>query len=126
MSRLIEGLKDYLDAEHDRNLAQHETIHRLLHRAVGDCHVSVAHHIIFGKTEESIPNELPSIDTLFFDHDLMTKVFGDEAKRIMVVLASRPAEFRDGVVKDFLDNLDKAEVAPVSEVKSMNATPNYV
>jgi hypothetical protein len=48
-------------------------------------------------------NEIPSADTLLFDHEVMTRVFGDRAVSIMVHLASIPAESRDEVAATYLE-----------------------
>lgn len=106
-------MKNYLETENERNKKNHKIYERFLRKAVhpevtvvpppADCSVVVGHHIIFiiGDGE---PNEIPSADTLLFDHELMKSVFGSSAMAIMLTLCHRTAEERDRVLEDFLDS----------------------
>lgn len=98
-------LPEYLKLEQARNLAATRIFHRFLHRAVGQCEILVAHHIVF-ELPGGEPNEIPSADTLLFNPLLMGRVFGQEAPMIMSVLAHREPEIREQVLKDYLDALD--------------------
>lgn len=107
------AVKDFLTSENQRNHDAHRTFERFLHRAVGQCEVLVAHHIVFALPGQE-PNEIPSADTLWFDPVLMGRVFGEQtAKTIMLTLAHRTPELRDKVLADFLDALDLEDPAGV-------------
>jgi hypothetical protein len=98
--------KVYLDFENNRNQVAHRAIIRFLKRAIGpDVQVVIAHHIVFMQPGK-LPNEIPSADTMWFDPEIMGKVFGDQAPLIMQTLANRTPDLRDKVAEDFLDNLD--------------------
>jgi hypothetical protein len=99
--------QDFLTRENQRNHDSKETCRRFLVRALKDPNVEVlvAHHIVFCQGEGE-PNEIPSIDTLIFDPEMMHEVFGSQATTIMLTLAKRGVDTRDKVFKDFLDALD--------------------
>lgn len=105
------ALRDYLTWEDKRNSEGHKVFKRFFERAVGvPVDVVVGHHIIFIKGgDDAEPNEVPSADTVLFDHDLMGAVFGDKALPIMLTLAKRTPELRERVLNDQLDALDLAE-----------------
>lgn len=105
-------LRDYLSWHDTRNVQGHKAITRFLNRALGhpkDLKVVVGHHITYQVDEESVPNEIPSADSLLFDHDIMHLVFGDEYKTIMVQLATRVPELRERVLSNHLDMLDRRD-----------------
>lgn len=100
-------MKDFLPAENKRNHDAHRVFERFLHRAVGECEVIVAHHIVYmRKGSDDLPNEIPSADTLWFDPEMMGLVFGDKAQLMMLALAKHRPEIRDKTIGDFLDELD--------------------
>lgn len=100
-------MKDYLGYENARNKRNAGLYVAIMRAAFGnDCDVLIGHHLTFeqgGNLETE--NEIPSADTLLFDHSVMGKVFGDRAVSIMVHLASIPAESRDEVAKRYLECL---------------------
>lgn len=101
--------RNFLLTETDRNIANHRIFIRFLTRALNaKPETIIAHHIIYMSPGE-LPNEIPSADTLIFDHALMTAVFGDRAPLIMQTLAQRDVDTRDKVLNDFLDMLDAEE-----------------
>jgi hypothetical protein len=100
-------MKDYLVAENQRNRRNAPLYTEILRRCYGDTQVVVGHHVSFDATTE--PNEIPSADTLLFDHEIMGRVFGERSIPIMRELASVPAEDRDMILKGHLENL-KVEV----------------
>jgi hypothetical protein len=101
-------MKDYLGFENARNKEHAALYERLLRIALKDeksISVLIGHHICFecdGKLDTE--NEIPSADCLMFDHDLMTKVFGDSAVNVMLALALVPMEVRDDTLKSILNN----------------------
>lgn len=100
-------MKDYLGFENARNKTHAELYVKLVKRAFGpDADVLIGHHLCFELGGEiSTENEIPSADTLIFDHEVMTAVFGDRALSIMNHLSTIPAESRDEVLRDYWDCL---------------------
>lgn len=105
--------RDFLATENKRNRANHRLYERFLRIAVDPkVEVLVAHHIVY-LVDGQAPNEIPSADALMFDGGLMTTVFGDKAKALMLTLVSRPWDERDPVLDDFLQ-VREAELAAES------------
>ena len=110
------AMKDFLSYENQRNKKHARLYERLLKRALAgtneaaahDIQVVVGHHITFeiGGNLES-ENEIPSADTLLFDHDLMGRVFGKHSKIIMATLCAVPCEERDGLLESYLNALEE-------------------
>jgi hypothetical protein len=99
-------MKDYLNFENQRNVAGHRVFIRFLNRAFGpESRVLVAHHIVCMPKGQP-PVEIPSADTMWFDRELMTKVFGDDVDVIMPTLMAREGIERELAVAFFLDALD--------------------
>ena len=101
-------MKYYLGYENDRNARGHKLYEKLLKIAFGaENEVISGHHFMLapdGDINKGV-NEIPSADTILFDHDIMSKVFGDKAVHIMSKLAMRPVEARDEFLKVLLDVL---------------------
>jgi hypothetical protein len=94
-------IKDYLGTENARN-KQHAALYaRLIKRAFGENNdVLIGHHLTFEDHGDiNTENEIPAADTLLFDHDIMGRVFGGDAKKLMVTLAMVPAEKREALVE---------------------------
>ena len=85
--------KDYLSYENDRNKRRHKLYTDILTVAFGNEGILIAHHLVFGGGDS--PDEIPSADTLIFDHDIMQKIFGDDFKWVLTQLACEPCESRD-------------------------------
>jgi hypothetical protein len=100
-------MKDYLGYENARNKVNAELYVKLVKRAFGpDADVLIGHHLCFELGGQiNTENEIPSADTLIFDHDVMTTVFGDRALSIMNHLSTIPAESRDEVLGGYWDCL---------------------
>jgi len=93
------SIKDYLGLENSRNKLHANLYTDLIQRALGPVDVLVGHHLCFEANHDiSTENEIPSADTLLFDHDIMIKVFGGRAIEIMQRLAAEPAEQRDAIL----------------------------
>ena len=106
---LLTRPKYYLQAENDRNVHHGDLFIELVKRAFGaDEVVRVGHHFVFEPAEAmknldlTKLNEIPSADTMLFDHDIMHAVFGDQAVNYMQRLASVPVEARDVVLRELL------------------------
>ena len=104
-------LKDYLGYENQRNKDHAALYTRLMQKAIGgNVAVLIGHHLTFEINGDlATENEIPSADTLMFDHDLMTKVFGPRAIHVMIHLASVPCEQRDAMLVHYLDDQEAVE-----------------
>ena len=96
-------MKDFLSFEQARNKHRAALYEKMLRIAFGEsCAVLVGHHIGFEFGGDiNTENEIPSADTLLFDHDIMGKVFGSRSLAIMAELATIPAEKRDTRLEEF-------------------------
>lgn len=102
-------IKSYFKTEAARNRDNAELFEKMVRIAFGDyLAVIVGHHITFedtrGAPKDNIAteNEIPSADTLLFDHDIMTAVFGDEALTIMQTLATLKPGYREAYVVEYM------------------------
>lgn len=84
----------FLGPEGKRNRANAALYKAMLCVAWGECEVIVGHHVNFQFDGDlSTEDEIPSADTLLFDHDIMGAVFGDSAVLLMTQIAAvRPYE----------------------------------
>lgn len=125
--------KYWLAWENERNVQHGPVFIELIRRAFAvDEVVMVGHHFVFEPKaamqhlDLTKLNEIPSADTLLFDHEIMSEVFGPaDAIDIMVALARLPAAKRDPYVRDRLAQLpplvSRKAVAPPA--KPMTADP---
>lgn len=104
-------MKDYLTTENMRNKQNAELYTKMIHKAFGDdCAVLVGHHLTFEKNGElATENEIPSADCLMFDHEIMVRLFGNDAMDYMCRLAATPVEQRDKVLARFWEDQTIAE-----------------
>lgn len=95
--------KDYLQYENARNKKYAALYTKLIKLAFGEKNaVLVGHHITFEYDGDlATENEVPSADSLIFDHDIMQAVFGDNCIRIMQHLATVDCEQRDDVLLEY-------------------------
>lgn len=89
--------KDYLGTENTRNKQYTKLFTDMIRAAYGDNNdVLIGHHLTFeAHGDINTENEIPAADTLIFCHDLMTRVFGQRAGRVMRELATLPVSRRD-------------------------------
>lgn len=112
----LQTSKYWLQAENDRNTHHGQVFIDLIKRAFGEREVvMVGHHFVFEPQEAMAAldltqlNEIPSADTMIFDHDIMGAVFGAErAQTIMLECARTRCDERDAVVARELKALDVA------------------
>jgi len=102
-------MKDWLGWENARN-KQHAAIYtEIMRRAfggTGSVQVLIGHHLTFEQNGDlDTENEIPSADCLLFDHEIMGKVFGENAIPLMQALASVPCVAREPIVKAALASL---------------------
>lgn len=88
--------------ENDRNAESRDLFKAMIREAYGVKDVIVAHHLVY-ETEETrkdgfkyqIVEEIPSADTLIFDHDVAKKLWGAGYLDVIVQLAKEPCATRD-------------------------------
>lgn len=95
--------KDCLGYENERNKKNAALYTAILQKAWGQStDVLIGHHLCTEQNHElKTENEIPSADTLIFDHEVMGKIFGGKSVAIMMSLAARPAETRDALLVDY-------------------------
>jgi hypothetical protein len=107
------AIKQYLSYEGQRNRKNAALYERMIKLAYGANNaVIVGHHLTFeadGNLETE--NEIPAADTLLFDHEVMTALFGDGAIEVMKELASVNVEYRDELALEFLNMYGPEAVA---------------
>lgn len=101
--------KFYLAYENRRNSHHRDLFIALTKAAMGCKEVVIAgHHFVCDYDNDlNTLNEIPSADTLLFDHDMMTAVFGATALDIMSQAARLPVPARDEYVRGEFDKLGK-------------------
>lgn len=94
---MLQTSKYYLQAENDRNTHHGQLFVDLLKCVFGaDEVVMVGHHFVFEPkaSMEALDltklNEIPSADTIIFDHDIMREAFGPIYLQLMKALAVLP------------------------------------
>ena len=98
-------MKDFLGFENARNKLNAELYTRILKIAYPDqTDVLVGHHLCFEKHGDiQTENEIPSADTLIFDHEIMRAVFPNDWREVLGALARESAETRDDLLKRLVD-----------------------
>jgi hypothetical protein len=100
-------MKDYLESEKVRNKTSAHLFTAIMQKAFGNpSSIMIGHHLTFefgGDLETE--NEIPSADTLIFDHAAMGKVFGGRAASVMADLAVTPCERRDRRLLEHFEEL---------------------
>jgi hypothetical protein len=118
------NIKDYFSFENERNRQHAALFEEMIQRAFGqDRDVVIGHHLSFrAHGDFKWVNQIPSADTLMFDHDLMQRVFGNFACAVMMKCASVPSEQRDEVLRDLLEKM-KAHAENPKAVESYDWPP---
>lgn len=106
------NFEQYLTTENERNKKNASLYTRMIKLAFGkDAAVIIGHHLTFENDGDlNTENEIPSADTLLFDHYCMKKIFGHKAIPLMKMLASVPASKREQIVENALNNLERPMV----------------
>lgn len=96
--------------ENDRNALAAGLFKSIIREACGVTDVIVAHHLVYVNEEKrdgfnyEIVEEIPSADTLIFDHDIAKRIWGDEWRAALTRLALEPAETRDVLLAHLYTN----------------------
>src|SRR5262245_53364814 len=109
------GLRIEGSYENDRNAAWSALYKAILREVYGVTDVIVAHHLVFVRTERrqdgfeyQIVEEIPSADTLIFDHEIAQKLWPTTWPSKLAALAKEPVETRDQVLEYFYRNRGEA------------------
>lgn len=88
--------------ENDRNAESADLFKAIIRECYGVTDVIIAHHLVYVKTERradgfdyQIVEEVPSADSLIFDHDVARKLWGDNWRDVLTRLACEPVATRD-------------------------------
>lgn len=110
-------LKHYVSFENDRNTRHAPLFVKLIQLAFGADEVVLSgHHFSFahgGDITKGL-NEIPSADTLLFDHEIMHRVFGSRSHELMVQLVKLEPDDREDFLAAELAKLP--EIRPSSEI----------
>lgn len=98
------GLKIEGPYENTRNANNSDLFKAIIREACGAKDVIIAHHLTYVAVERrdgfdyQIVEEIPSADTLIFDHDAARKIWGDNFLPVLVQLVSVPVPERDALL----------------------------
>jgi hypothetical protein len=100
------GLKIEGAYENDRNGENSDLFKAIIREVYGVKDVLCGHHLVYA-VEEKRPDgftyqlieEIPSADTLIFDHDCAKKLWGSAWQKNLTLLALQPPETRDQLLK---------------------------
>lgn len=101
-------VKNYLITENERNKASADLFTRMIRVAFGDKdQIMIAHHLTFEVDNNlNTVNEIPSADTLIFDHEAMKVIFGEayylDVMRSLAVLPVAGGA-RDKYLRELMD-----------------------
>ena len=93
--------------ENDRNAENRDLYAAILREVYGADQCIIAHHITYSVTEKRdgsdyyIVEEIPSADTLIFDHAVARTLWGSQWHEVLMRLAVEPVETRDALLAQF-------------------------
>lgn len=90
--------KDWLAYENNRNHHAKELYTAILREVFGTGEeVVIAHHLTF---DGDNPDEIPSADTMIFDHDIARRIWGDGYLTVLAQLSAAPCDQRDALLAE--------------------------
>lgn len=99
------GIKIEGQYENHRNRDNSEVFKAIIREAFGVTDVICGHHLVYQIEEKrddgfvyTMVEEVPSADTLIFDHDVACKIWGESFKTVLVRLALEPIASRDALL----------------------------
>jgi hypothetical protein len=104
------GLKVEGPYENDRNTEYSQLYKDIIREAYGVTDVIIAHHLTYVVEENrdgfnwQVVQEIPSADTLIFDHIVAQKIWGKDYRQILTQLVLEPISSRDQLLKDLYYN----------------------
>lgn len=92
------------ELENSRNQINAALYERVLREALPDANLVVAgaHHI-FVRSNGTV-DEIPSADTLIFDHVIAYRIWGEGFREVLAQLASTPVPARDMLLEELLNS----------------------
>ena len=97
-----------IDHEADRNIANGDLFEAIIREAhEGVTFVAAGHHFMVLCTGRHVPLEIPSADSLIFDHRVAKVIWGADYKLVLSRLALEPAESRDVLLRDLYEKRAK-------------------
>lgn len=89
------------DAEAKRNTDNLDLFEAMLRETYDGVKMVVAgHHIMAIRDGQSLPVEIPSADTLIFNHTVAHRIWGDYWKTALTKLALEPVATRDALLRE--------------------------
>lgn len=108
------GLKIEGPYENDRNAENRDLFKAIIREVYGVQDVIIAHHLTYEKDDKhadgftyQVVQEIPSADSLIFDHDAAKKIWGTDYKYVLCQLAMLPCPERDKKLADLYYNRGK-------------------
>lgn len=105
------GIKLEGPYENDRNGENSDLYKAIIREAFGVTDVICGHHLVYQVEDKradgftyTFVEEIPSADTLIFDHDVALKIWGVSFKSRLVKLALEPIATRDALLADLYYN----------------------
>jgi hypothetical protein len=106
-----QGTKIEGQYENDRNAENSKLFSDIIKEAYGVDQVIVAHHLVYVR-QDTDPNgfkiqiveEIPSADSLIFDHEVAEKIWGEGFEHILIELACLPVDQRDARLAELYYN----------------------
>lgn len=96
------GIKMAGPYENDRNAENNALYKAIIREAYGVTDVICGHHLVYQVEDKradgftyTFVEEVPSADTLIFDHEVARKIWGDDFRAKLVQLALEPIATRD-------------------------------
>lgn len=89
-------------AENERNARSAELFKAIIREVYGADNIGIGHHLMFSDGAKT--DEQPSVDTLIFDHNVASKLWGPYFREQLMALACEPAETRDELLARFYYN----------------------
>ena|SRR5215471_18013464 len=114
---IVSGLsnKPWIQSEGKRNRDNAMLYVTLITKAYGvQFEMFIGHHLAYKSQHDAKTtlDEIPSADTLLFDHEIMTAVFGQRAIPIMQMLAAKPCGEREQLLETLLARGQNEELCP--------------
>jgi hypothetical protein len=101
--------------ENDRNAESNDLFKAILKECFGVTDVIIGHHLIYVQEEQredgftyQVIEEIPSADTLIFDHAIAKHIWGPTWQSKLVWLAMEPPETRDVLLRKLWNNRKQA------------------
>jgi uncharacterized membrane protein len=102
------GIKLEGPYENDRNGENSDLYKAIIREAYGVTDVICGHHLVYQVEDKradgftyTFVEEVPSADTLIFDHEVAKKLWGDHWESVLTQLALTPIAARDAKLAEF-------------------------